>query len=125
MIVRTLTADMDTPAPSRRWRCGRQSCNRRDYSQVVHTLPGSTHCWIGCRVDIGVGLNVRRLRSQFLSTFDTTYSLRPIGEVGTVFRRWPGLWKVFISDPNRPGRFKLAAERPSRPSGKQLRKIPH
>ena len=68
-------------------------------------------------MDIGVGLNVRRLRSQFLSTFDTTYSLRPIGEVGTVFRRYPTLWKVFISDPQRPGRFKLAAERPSRPTG--------
>lgn len=70
--------------------------------------------------DVGVGLSVRRMRDRFLSTFTTTYSLRPIGEEGTVFRRYPDLWKVFISDLDMPGRYVLAAERSSRPAGDAL-----
>ena len=44
--------------------------------------------------DVGVGLAIRRMRDQFLSRFTTTYSLRPIAEVGSVFRRYPGMWQV-------------------------------
>ncbi|KAF8072802.1 AGO3 [Scenedesmus sp. PABB004] len=70
--------------------------------------------------DVGIGLNARRLRSTFLQRFNVTYSLRPVGEVGTVFRRYPGLWKVFVEEPALPGRYRLAAEQPNRPAGEAL-----
>ena len=70
--------------------------------------------------DVGIGLNVRRLRDDFLSTFATTYSLRPIGDVGTVFRQYPGQWMVFVEDAAAPGRYRLVAERPSAPAGEAL-----
>ncbi|MCJ1467937.1 hypothetical protein MMC07_006562 [Pseudocyphellaria aurata] len=66
--------------------------------------------------DAGVGLNARRIRSEFLNRFLTTYSLRPIGDMGSVFKRFPGSWQVFIEDPATPGRYNLAAERDSRPA---------
>ena len=61
--------------------------------------------------DVGIGLNVRRLRDGFLSSFATAYALRPVGEVGTVYKRWPGKWQVFVEDERAPGRGLLAAER--------------
>eukprot|EP00955_Chlamydomonas_euryale_P066062 359437-Chlamydomonas_euryale.AAC.2 len=47
--------------------------------------------------DVGLGLNARRMRSTFLNNFVVTYSLRPINEVGSVYRRYPGMWKVRTS----------------------------
>ena len=44
--------------------------------------------------DVGLGLNVRRMRNEFLSLFTITYSLRPLGESASVFRRYPGQWQV-------------------------------
>ena len=70
--------------------------------------------------DVGVGLNIRRLRDTFLSDFVTVYSLRPIGDVGSVFKRFPSQWQVFVADSEAPGRYILAAERPSRPGGEDL-----
>jgi len=70
--------------------------------------------------DVGVGLNVRRMRSQFLGSFNTTYCMRPVGDIGTVFRRYPGMWQVFVEDLKAPGRFSLVAEKPSRPAGEAL-----
>jgi hypothetical protein len=70
--------------------------------------------------DVGVGLNIRRLRENFLKDFATTYSLRPVGDVGSVFRRYPGLWQVFVQDAELPGRYKLVAEKASRPGGEDL-----
>ncbi|KAL4448843.1 hypothetical protein ABPG77_007560 [Micractinium sp. CCAP 211/92] len=70
--------------------------------------------------DVGVGLSIRRMRESFLSRFTTTYSLRPIQDVGSVFRRYPGMWQVFVQDPEVPGRYKLVAERLSRPGGEAL-----
>jgi hypothetical protein len=70
--------------------------------------------------DVGVGLNARRLRDSFLATFATTYSLRPIGDVGSVFRRYPGPWQVFVADAAAPGRYRLAAETRARPGGEDL-----
>ncbi|KAL4422848.1 hypothetical protein ABPG75_009045 [Micractinium tetrahymenae] len=70
--------------------------------------------------DVGVGLSIRRMRDSFLSRFTTTYSLRPIQDVGSVFRRYPGMWQVFVQDPELPGRYKLVAERLSRPGGEAL-----
>ena len=101
-----------------------------------------------CSGDVGIGLNVRRMRVEFLSTFTVTYSLRPLGEFGTVFRRYPGQWQVhcqspseytargtllpartlfdrdvpqqvFIEDESTPGRYSLVAEMKDRPTGDQ------
>jgi len=70
--------------------------------------------------DVGVGLAMRRLRERFMGEFMTTYSLRPIGDIGSVFKRFPSQWQVFIADKDAPGRYVLAAERPSRPGGEEL-----
>ena len=47
-----------------------------------------------CSGDVGLGLNVRRMRNEFLSLFTVTYSLRPLGETASVFRQYPGQWQV-------------------------------
>lgn len=70
--------------------------------------------------DVGLGLNARRIRNNFLKAFTITYSLRPIGDIGTVFRRYPGLWKVFVEEENLPGRYRLIKESPARPQGEAL-----
>ncbi|KAF3785565.1 hypothetical protein EJ110_NYTH27529 [Nymphaea thermarum] len=72
--------------------------------------------------DVGVGFNVRQLRKYFLrqeTTFTTVYSMRPL-PAGAVFRCYPGLWKVFYDDKDRPNRYLLAKEQPSRPDAEEL-----
>ncbi|XP_060219138.1 uncharacterized protein LOC132645901 [Lycium barbarum] len=69
--------------------------------------------------DVGVGINVRRLRRNFLSTFTVAYSMRPLPD-GAVFRCYPGLWKVFYDDKDRPNRYLLAKEQISRPTTEDL-----
>ena len=71
----------------------------------------------GCSGDVGIGLNVRRMQTQLMGSFTTAYSLRPVGDVGSVLRRFPEPWKVFVEDPQTQGRYVLAAERDSRPAG--------
>jgi hypothetical protein len=73
--------------------------------------------------DVGIGLNMRRLRQQFQAQFVTTYSIRPIGDIGTIFRRWPSQWKVFMQDTEYPMRYALMAEVPARPEGDALDRI--
>ncbi|KAI9084841.1 hypothetical protein K1719_033247 [Acacia pycnantha] len=72
--------------------------------------------------DVGVGVNVRKLRRYFLSTFTTVYSMRPLPS-GAVFRCYPGLWKVFYDDKDRPNRYLLAKELISRPDAEDLEMI--
>ncbi|KAI4364605.1 hypothetical protein MLD38_020674 [Melastoma candidum] len=69
--------------------------------------------------DVGVGFNVRKLRRFFLSTFTVVYSMRPFA-AGAVFRCYPGLWKVFYDDKDRPNRYLLAKEMVSRPDAEEL-----
>ncbi|XP_057513995.1 uncharacterized protein LOC130795775 [Actinidia eriantha] len=69
--------------------------------------------------DVGVGFNVRKLRRYFLSTFSTVYSMKPL-PAGAVFRCYPGLWKVFYDDKDRPNRYLLAKELISRPDTEDL-----
>ncbi|XP_068647435.1 uncharacterized protein [Aristolochia californica] len=69
--------------------------------------------------DVGIGINVRRLRRYFLSTFTVVYSMRPLPS-GAVFRFYPGLWKVFYDDKDRPNRYLLAKEQYSRPDAEEL-----
>lgn len=73
--------------------------------------------------EVGIGLNVRRLREDFLGTFTISYALRPVGDAGTVFRRYPAPWQVFAADPASPGRYLLVAERSSPPAGEALERI--
>lgn len=70
--------------------------------------------------DVGLGLNARRLRQNFTKNFTVTYSLRPIADVGSVYRRYPGLWKVFLEEEGISGRYRMIAEVPSRPAGENL-----
>ncbi|KAK3131594.1 hypothetical protein QOZ80_6AG0508560 [Eleusine coracana subsp. coracana] len=72
--------------------------------------------------DVGVGFNVRNLRRNFLSTFTTVYSMRPM-PTGAIFRCYPGNWKVFFDDPNRPNRYLLARELTSRPDATDVERI--
>ncbi|KAI3445293.1 hypothetical protein Pfo_001958 [Paulownia fortunei] len=69
--------------------------------------------------DVGVGINVRRLRRNFLSTFTVVYSMKPLPS-GAVFRCYPGLWKVFYDDKERPNRYLLAREMIRRPDIEEL-----
>ncbi|KFK26500.1 hypothetical protein AALP_AA8G257400 [Arabis alpina] len=69
--------------------------------------------------DVGVGFNVRNLRRYFLSSFTTVYSMRPLA-AGAVFRCYPGRWKVFYDDKDRPGRYILAKELIGRPDAEDL-----
>lgn len=64
-----------------------------------------------------MGLTTRRLRTQFLGQFITTYSIRPIGDIGTIFRKYPEQWQVYLQDEEMPGRYRKIAERPERPAG--------
>ncbi|XP_062228032.1 uncharacterized protein LOC133926233 [Phragmites australis] len=72
--------------------------------------------------DVGVGFNVRNLRRNFLSTFTTVYSMRPL-PTGAIFRCYPGNWKVFYDDPKRPNRYLLARELTSRPDATDIERI--
>lgn len=69
--------------------------------------------------DVGVGFNVRKLRRYFLRTFTTVYSMRPLPS-GAVFRCYPGSWKVFYDDKDRPSRYLLAKEMINRPDAEDL-----
>ncbi|KAL1214911.1 hypothetical protein V5N11_010237 [Cardamine amara subsp. amara] len=69
--------------------------------------------------EVGVGFNVRKLRRYFLSSFTTVYSMRPLA-AGAVFRCYPGQWKVFYDDNDRPGRYLLAKELIGRPDAEDL-----
>lgn len=72
--------------------------------------------------DVGVGVNVRQLKRYFLRTFSVVYSMKPMAS-GAVFRCYPGLWKVFYDDKDRPGRYLLAKELISRPDAEDLELI--
>jgi hypothetical protein len=71
--------------------------------------------------DAGVGLNVRRMRENFLGKMTVTYSLRPLPWCnGSVFKAFPGPWKLYLEDQDEPGRFKLIDEFSQRPAGEEL-----
>ncbi|KAH9689234.1 DUF1995 domain-containing protein [Citrus sinensis] len=54
-----------------------------------------------------------------IHTFTPVYSMRPLPS-GAVFRCYPGLWKVFYDDKDRPNRYLLAKELVSRPNADDL-----
>ncbi|GJP29532.1 hypothetical protein CLOM_g17050 [Closterium sp. NIES-68] len=65
--------------------------------------------------DVGVGLNVRRLRERFLSTFTTAFCLRPL-PVGAIYRRYPNPWQLYLDDPKEPGRYIMLRQQGSKPN---------
>ncbi|KAK8913950.1 hypothetical protein KSP39_PZI024293 [Platanthera zijinensis] len=73
--------------------------------------------------DVGVGFNVRSVLRFFLQksqfTFSVVYSMRPFPS-GATFRCYPGMWKVFYDDVNRPNRYLLAKEQPTRPNATDI-----
>lgn len=74
--------------------------------------------------DAGVGLNVRRMRENFLGKMTVTYSLRPLPWCnGSIFKSYPGAWQLFLEDSEEPGRFKLIDEFAQRPAGEELDEI--
>ena len=71
--------------------------------------------------DAGIGLTVRRWRDQFLGVMCVAYSLRPLPWCnGTVLKKFPGPWKLYIEKENMPGRFELVHESNARPAGDEL-----
>nr|XP_043621104.1 uncharacterized protein LOC122592851 isoform X2 [Erigeron canadensis] len=72
--------------------------------------------------EVGIGFNVRKLRRYFLRSFTTVYSMKPL-PTGAVFRCYPGLWKVFFDDKDRPNRYILGKEMISRPDSEDIEMI--
>lgn len=97
---------------TRSWCCN--GCDQADPACLSVALRALI---LPCSGDVGLGLNARRLRESFIKNFVVTYSLRPIADIGSVYRRYPGLWKVFLEEENLPGRYRMIAEVPSRPAG--------
>lgn len=86
------------------WPGGQPHCRTRRINLPKPCQPVCQGLLSGCSGDVGIGLNIRRMRSQFLSTFTTTYSLRPVGDIGSVFRRYPGMWQARLHPANQQQR---------------------
>jgi hypothetical protein len=84
------------------------------FARVLAHVGAGGHCWLAWHTAARASLALPRasLRTDctpcrhhpHAHSFNITYSLRPVGEVGTVFRRYPELWKVFVEDQQLPGR---------------------
>ena len=71
--------------------------------------------------DAGLGLNFRRMREEFLGKMTVVYCIQPLPWCnGNIFKRFPGLWRLYLQDETRPGRFKLVKESPQRLAGDDL-----
>lgn len=72
--------------------------------------------------DVGVGLNVRRLRENFMRSFTTVYSIRPVA-TGAIFRCYPGPWQIFLDDPQEPGRYILMRQQGRKPDADDIEEM--
>lgn len=71
--------------------------------------------------DAGLGLNFRRMRENFLGRMTVVYALQPLPWCnGSIFKRFPGQWRLYLEDEARPGRFKLVKESYQRLAGDEL-----
>ena len=71
--------------------------------------------------DAGLGLNFRRMREEFLGKMTVVYCIQPLPWCnGNIFKKFPGLWRLYLTDETRPGRFKLVKESASRLAGDDL-----
>ena len=71
--------------------------------------------------DAGIGLTVRRMREDFLGRMTVVYCLQPLPWCnGSIFKKYPGLWRLYLEDESRPGRFKLVQESATRLAGDDL-----
>lgn len=70
--------------------------------------------------DLGVGM-VARKKNEFFQQLKTVYALQPFPDKsGTVFTKFPDMWKVFIGDPQEPGRYKLLLQRDWKPDSEEI-----
>ena len=71
--------------------------------------------------DAGIGLTVRRMREEFLGRMTVVYCIQPLPWCnGNIFKRFPGMWRLYLQDEARPGRFKLVQESAKRLAGDDL-----
>ena len=71
--------------------------------------------------DAGIGLTVRRMREEFLGRMTVVYCIQPLDWCnGNIFKRYPGMWRLYLQDEERPGRFKLVQESYQRLAGDDL-----
>lgn len=71
--------------------------------------------------DAGLGLNFRRMREEFLGKMTVVYCIQPLPWCnGNIFKKFPGLWRLYLQDETRPGRFKLVKESNQRLAGDDL-----
>ena len=71
--------------------------------------------------DAGIGLTVRRMREEFLGRMTVVYCIQPLPWCnGNIFKRFPGMWRLYLQDEERPGRFKLVQESAKRLAGDDL-----
>ena len=71
--------------------------------------------------DAGIGLTVRRMREEFLGRMTVVYCIQPLPWCnGNIFKRFPGMWLLYLQDEARPGRFKLVQESAKRLAGDDL-----
>lgn len=68
---------------------------------------------------IGIGYAGRQLRERFLSTFESSYYLRPLEEAA-LLRAYPSAWQVWLEQ---AGTYELIAEEPQKPIGDALEQI--
>ncbi|KAK3441645.1 hypothetical protein EUGRSUZ_B01970 [Eucalyptus grandis] len=71
------------------------------------------------RQALNVNFGMSIILPLLCSTFTTVYSMRPLPS-GAVFRCYPGSWKVFYDDKDRPSRYLLAREMINRPDAEDL-----
>eukprot|EP00793_Prasinoderma_coloniale_P004102 PRCOL_00006277-RA len=69
--------------------------------------------------DVGVGLALRDTFRDFTLQMCVSYSIRPIGD-GSVYKCYPAPWRVFLGDPELPGRYILAKEMDQRPNSEEI-----
>ena len=71
--------------------------------------------------DAGLGRDFRRMREEFLGKMCVVYCIQPLPWCnGNIFKRFPGLWRLYLQDETRPGRFKGPKESPQRLAGDDL-----
>jgi len=91
-----------------------QMCSQAGDRPVVLFIPKLENI-----TTIGIGYSARQLRERFISTFESSYYIRPL-EGAALFRCYPNPWQVWLE--NESG-YELISETPRKPVGEELEKI--
>lgn len=65
---------------------------------------------------VGIGYAARQLRERFISTIESCYYIRSLGDAA-LYRCYPSPWQVWLEE---NGQYRLIAERPKKPVGDEL-----